>query len=80
MLFSTRMRMFLAGSRVFGPIGCLWLLLLTISFPAFCIDRDRRLDQLMHTSWIGKDGAPDNINALAQTTDGYLWLGTSRGL
>jgi len=33
-----------------------------------------------HTSWIAKDGAPQSISAIAQTTDGYLWLGTPFGL
>lgn len=33
-----------------------------------------------HMKWTGRDGAPGNIAALAQTTDGYLWLGTPLGL
>jgi len=33
-----------------------------------------------HTSWTIRDGAPGNITALAQTPDGYLWLGTPLGL
>ena len=33
-----------------------------------------------HMKWMGRDGAPGNIAALAQTTDGYLWLGTPLGL
>jgi signal transduction histidine kinase/ligand-binding sensor domain-containing protein len=33
-----------------------------------------------HMQWTGRDGAPGNIAALAQTTDGYLWLGTPLGL
>lgn len=33
-----------------------------------------------HTSWTGRDGAPQNVSALAQTTDGYLWMGTPFGL
>lgn len=60
--------------------GCLWLLLLAVSVPAVCIDRDRRLEQLYHTAWTAKDGAPGDITSLAQTTDGYLWIGTKRGL
>jgi ligand-binding sensor domain-containing protein len=38
------------------------------------------LRQMSHTSWTGRDGAPQGIHALAQTTDGYLWLGTLSGL
>jgi signal transduction histidine kinase/ligand-binding sensor domain-containing protein len=64
----------------FWLIVCPWLLLLGVSVPARCIDRDRRLDQLIHTAWLAKDGAPGSINVLAQTTDGYLWIGTENGL
>jgi signal transduction histidine kinase/ligand-binding sensor domain-containing protein len=46
----------------------------------FGIDRDRRIDQLYHTTWTAKDGAPSAIHALAQTTDGYLWIGGGAGL
>jgi signal transduction histidine kinase/ligand-binding sensor domain-containing protein len=35
---------------------------------------------LSHSSWTERDGAPHGIHALAQTSDGYLWLGTSAGL
>ena len=57
-----------------------WLIALALCAPAFAIDRDRRLDQLHHTSWTSKEGAPGGVTALAQTTDGYLWIGTARGL
>jgi signal transduction histidine kinase/ligand-binding sensor domain-containing protein len=33
-----------------------------------------------HTAWTIKDGAPADIWALAQSKDGYLWLGTGSGL
>lgn len=42
--------------------------------------RDRLLSQLNHASWTAKDGVPGEVLALAQTTDGYLWLGTANGL
>src|SRR5437764_11445352 len=48
--------------------------------PLFGIDRDLRIDQLYHTSWTHKDGAPSQIRALAQTTDGFLWIGDATGL
>lgn len=44
------------------------------------LDRDRPITQFYHTSWTVKEGAPSQINALAQTNDGYLWLGTATGL
>jgi signal transduction histidine kinase/ligand-binding sensor domain-containing protein len=46
----------------------------------FGIDRDRSVEQLYHTSWTFMDGVPGEVHALAQTTDGYLWLGTASGL
>ena len=36
--------------------------------------------QLGHDSWTFQDGAPEEIYALAQTDDGFLWLGTETGL
>lgn len=61
--------------------GC-WLcpLLLLLCIPSHAIDRDRHLDQLDHTSWSYTEGAPGEVHALAQTSDGYLWLGTASGL
>ena len=57
---------------------CPWLLFLSV--PAYGIDRGRKLDQLHHTLWTYTEGAPGEVHALAQTTDGYLWLGTATGL
>jgi len=57
---------------------CLFASLVCTSLPG--IDRDRRLDELHHTSWTIQEGAPSEIFGIAQTTDGYLWLGTTTGL
>ena len=57
---------------------CIQLLLFCL--PLCGVDRDRRLSQLDHTAWTYIDGAPGQVNALAQTTDGYLWMGTATGL
>ncbi|MET3723576.1 sensor histidine kinase [Sphingomonas trueperi] len=40
----------------------------------------RTLQQLRHTAWTAREGAPPEIWALAQSEDGYLWLGTGSGL
>ena len=40
----------------------------------------RTLAQLEHVAWTKRDGVPSDITALTQTTDGWLWLGTSNGL
>ena len=41
---------------------------------------DRAIDQFYHTAWTVREGAPGQVTALAQTSDGYLWLGTQTGL
>jgi len=40
----------------------------------------RSLSQLYHTAWTARDGAPVDVYGLAQTPDGYLWVGGSAGL
>jgi signal transduction histidine kinase/streptogramin lyase len=40
----------------------------------------RPIHQLAHKTWTARDGAPTEIRLLAQTGDGYLWLGTVSGL
>ena len=35
---------------------------------------------MYHAHWTVREGAPRNINRIAQTTDGFLWLGTDNGL
>jgi len=38
------------------------------------------LEDMAHTSWVRRDGAPSDITALVQTKDGYLWVGSRLGL
>lgn len=38
------------------------------------------LAQMVRTSWTGRNGAPQDIQALAQTPDGTLWIGSTGGL
>jgi len=48
---------------------------------AFALNPALDLSQYIHTSWKVRDGfAAGRIFALAQTADGYLWLGTTGGL
>ncbi|MBC7898527.1 MAG: ATPase [Saprospiraceae bacterium] len=51
-----------------------------LCIPTFGLDRDRAITQFHHTAWTAKDGAPSQTSALAQTEDGYLWIGSERGL
>src|SRR5262245_57301872 len=67
------------GSRHFMlTVAC--LLASAFVTPALALDPQKSITQFVHTSWTDKDGAPSKILALAQTTDGYLWLGTAAGL
>jgi hypothetical protein len=36
--------------------------------------------RVIHESWTFKEGAPENVLALAQTNDGFVWLGSETGL
>jgi signal transduction histidine kinase/ligand-binding sensor domain-containing protein len=56
-----------------------WVALVSIvSAPA--VAQHRRIDQLYHTAWTIKDGAPGQISNIAQSTEGYLWLTAAAGL
>ena len=62
-----------------------WLLLLALHVfgvaRSLALDPDKSLDQYNCQSWTLRDHLPaSDINALAQTRDGYLWLGTGKGL
>ncbi|GAB3256839.1 sensor histidine kinase [Chitinimonas naiadis] len=71
------------GRRLFYIVGGIWFGCL----PAWA---DTALPQAMadgggliplyHTSWLPKDGAPPYVTALAQTKDGWIWVGSSTGL
>lgn len=47
----------------------------------YALDPDRALSQSRHSVWTQESGLPQNtVDALVQTRDGYLWLGTEEGL
>jgi ligand-binding sensor domain-containing protein len=46
----------------------------------FALDPQKSITQFAHAMWTEKDGAPADIVAITQTSDGYLWLGTWTGL
>lgn len=48
--------------------------------PAHALDPGVGLAQLKHSRWMADDGAPTGIYALAQTPDGFLWIGSDAGL
>jgi len=48
---------------------------------AFALDPSLDISQYAQNTWRNRDGFPrDIIHAIAQTPDGYLWLGTEFGL
>jgi signal transduction histidine kinase/streptogramin lyase len=49
--------------------------------PAYGLDPSKRITQYGLDTWLTRDGLPQNsVNAICQTRDGYLWLGTWGGL
>lgn len=67
------------GLKPFSLNICVILLaLLSVPLPARSFDRT--IQQYVHTAWSDREGAPSGILALAQTTDGYLWIGAVEGL
>ncbi len=48
--------------------------------PALALDPTRTIAQLSHTTWTLAEGAPAGVQAIAQSKDGYLWLGTNHAL
>lgn len=80
--------------RSAGPVllVCLCVLLASLwSVPAraamsmtgrvSAVDHGKPLVEYFRESWTTRDGLPHNqVNAIAQTADGYLWLGTWEGL
>jgi len=60
--------------------GALLSLVLTTR-PATALDPKTRLTQYRHTAWRVQEGAFESApNAIAQTPDGYIWIGTDSGL
>jgi len=55
--------------------------ILLVCPPAFSLDPARAVTQYKETQFTSDDGLPQNsVHAIAQTNDGYLWLGTEEGL
>jgi signal transduction histidine kinase/ligand-binding sensor domain-containing protein/DNA-binding response OmpR family regulator len=55
--------------------------LLGLMSTAWCLDPNKPISQYVHTMWGSEQGLPQNsIQALLQTRDGYLWIGTQEGL
>src|SRR5262245_26769561 len=65
-------------SRTAGLV--VWIVLAS-GAPALALDPALDVSQYAHTAWKIREGFTQSpINAIAQTRDGYLWLGTGYGL
>ena len=54
---------------------------LLLAAPARALDPRKAITQYAHQVWKTDAGLPQNsIQAILQTRDGYIWLGTERGL
>jgi len=58
---------------------CALLLLLEVT-PTLALDPGKRISQYGHTTWRVLDGYLASPTTIAQTTDGYIWIGTRDGL
>src|SRR3984893_11774190 len=73
------MRPFLAGNLIRCICaGACWALL---ALQCEASDHNKPLTEYTHTVWAHKDGLPSAfIYSIAQTPDGYIWLGTADGV
>jgi len=59
----------------------IWLVLLCDAVSAWAVSPNVRISQYRHTAWRNQDGFFDSAPyTIAQTADGYLWIGTGNGL
>ena len=56
-------------------------LFLAVCLPVFALDPNHTLSEYGHQVWLSENGLPQNtVQAITQTHDGYLWIGTQEGL
>jgi signal transduction histidine kinase/ligand-binding sensor domain-containing protein len=74
----------LSGSRIFREVGRALLLCTCAALGTHvlsALDPHRTIGQYIVTRWGSRDSFPGGaINAIAQTPDGYLWIGAENGL
>ncbi len=75
------LRLAVAGSRTVQLSVLLAGMLLAWGSGAYALDSALDVSQYAHTAWKIRDGFTKGvITSIAQTSDGYLWLGTEFGL
>jgi two-component system cell cycle sensor histidine kinase/response regulator CckA len=74
---NSRERRWIQSALLIAPL----LIQLLLPGRAFALDPTRSLLQYNCRTWSRQNGLPANgVNAITQTRDGYLWLGTAAGL
>jgi ligand-binding sensor domain-containing protein len=64
-----------------GHWFCLLIVLLGCSVAAFAVDPSSTITQYGHKAWrVTEDGLTSVPESIAQTSDGYIWVGTVNGL
>ena len=85
MLHTNAMGLGRCRASVVGSRYVVWTLVICLFLALACswctaLDSNRTIAQFAHAAWGPQDGAPSPVTALAQTSDGYLWLGGPDGL
>ncbi|MCP5053180.1 MAG: hypothetical protein GY940_38805, partial [bacterium] len=67
--------------KLMTPLTLLLLILLALSSPAVALDPGKKITQYVHEVWGVRQGLPQStVEAITQTRDGYIWVGTEEGL
>jgi signal transduction histidine kinase/ligand-binding sensor domain-containing protein len=66
--------------RIATEAACFLLCAMLGPLRALAVDPTEALSELHRTKWATRDGAPAGMYTLAQTSDGYLWIGADGGL
>jgi ligand-binding sensor domain-containing protein/signal transduction histidine kinase len=71
----------LQGWRFLSVLASILAGLVVFTGTAYAIDPDRAMSQYVHERWGNERGFPPGpVYAIAQSSDGYLWIGTQAGL
>jgi ligand-binding sensor domain-containing protein len=74
-----RSKLFWPGPLIARLLLC-GLITCSVWRPSHATSQELSLAQFNHAAWTTKDGAPADVWAMAQTPDGWLWLGGPTGL
>jgi signal transduction histidine kinase/ligand-binding sensor domain-containing protein len=68
-------------TRLYSRTLLIWISLAFLTISAAALDPNRQISQYAHTAWRIQDGFfTGTPQAITQTKDGYLWIGTEGGL